>query len=75
MDDAVLARLRALGGDWTGEISPWGSYEIVTPRGDAWPVVWMPLETLDQEIARWEAGDIRGQRLRTALRAVSGTMD
>lgn len=41
MDEALLARLRACGGDDCDEPpSPWGSYRIFTPRGNVHRIVW-----------------------------------
>lgn len=67
MDAELLARLRALGGDVSGEVSPWGSYEVYAPLGAASSIAWYTPAALEQEVADWEQQGISGMGLRVAL--------
>jgi hypothetical protein len=59
MTDGLLTRLRGVGALWTGEASPWGSYEILTPAGAAEKYLWCTPLALTQLLDEWEAEGFR----------------
>lgn len=63
----LIARLEALGGAWTGEVSRWGSYEIYTPLCAAEPLMWCTQTALEDLIQEWHAQPRCRPRLRVLL--------
>jgi hypothetical protein len=51
----LLDRLDAVGGMWTGEITPWGSYEILTPAIEHHKHLCCSPDALARCIGEWES--------------------
>jgi hypothetical protein len=64
LPDDLLRRLRALGGLPTGApVSPWGSYEIITPAGVPYKHMWVTPLALAALLDEWEAEGGHCERL------------
>jgi hypothetical protein len=63
----LIARLAALGGMLTGNVSKHGTLEVLTPRGCEWKYIWVIPEGLEAQIAEWEQQPRRMPRLTRTL--------
>jgi RNA polymerase sigma-70 factor (ECF subfamily) len=73
--DDLLARLWAVGGAWTGEISPWGSYQIIPPRGAPLSNVWCTPAALLDLVETWEAAGLSEHRIAIVLAGMAGQVE
>lgn len=67
MTPVLIAQLEALGGQWTGAVSRWGSYEIYTPLCAPEPIYWCTPAALADLIQEWQALPLCRPRLRVEL--------
>lgn len=69
----LRARLWQLGGAWTGAVSQWGSYEILTPAGAAEKYYWCTPDALASLLDEWAADPaVGGRRLALEFALLSG---
>ncbi len=67
MTPEIIARLEALGGCWTSEVSRWESYEVYTPLCASEPILWCTVAALEDLIQEWQALPLCRPRLRVEL--------